>query len=110
LKKNITPITDGLEIVRNLQGVRYDWKDGRRGSSVGFIAQDVEKILPEVVDKGEVYAMQTSQITAVLVEAVKDQQKQIENLYKVIVLMMMMIGVLSLLFYLRVRNTLKTER
>ena len=83
LKKNITPITDGLKIVKGLEGVRFEWKDGREpGVRVGFIAQNVEKVLPEVVYPGEPYAMQSSQITAVLVEAVKEQQKQIESQQK----------------------------
>ena len=80
LKKNIEPISNGLDIVMGLQGVKFDWKDERRGRTVGFIAQDVAKVLPEVVDAGDVYAMQTSQITAVLVEGMKEQQKQIRFL------------------------------
>ena len=83
LKKNIRPINNGLDIVQGLQGVRFQWKDERRpGYQIGFIAQDVEKVLPEVVHPGKTYAMQSSQITAVLVEAVKQQQKQIESQQK----------------------------
>ncbi len=83
LKKNIYKINNGLDIVKGLQGVRFEWKDGREpGERVGFIAQDVEKVLPEVVTAGDTYSMQTSQITAVLVEAIKTQQRQIESQQK----------------------------
>jgi hypothetical protein len=49
---------------------------------VGFIAQDVYMHLPEVVKGSNPMTLQTSQITAVLVEAIKEQQKQIEALQK----------------------------
>lgn len=55
-KKNITPISSALDKVEKLQGVTFDWRIGEfmnrnfpEGKQVGFIAQEVEKILPEVV-------------------------------------------------------------
>ncbi|MFN8209276.1 MAG: tail fiber domain-containing protein, partial [Bacteroidales bacterium] len=48
---------------------------------VGFIAQEVEKVLPEVVDNSQGhYSMQYAPVTALLVEALKEQQKMIEEL------------------------------
>ena len=48
---------------------------------MGFIAQEVMEIIPEVVDNGgDYYSMQYAPITALLVEAVKEQQKMIEVL------------------------------
>ncbi len=83
LKKNIKPITNGLDIIKGLQGVRFEWKDGRMaGQQVGFIAQDVQKVLPEVVSGIDPLGLQTARITAVLVEAIKEQQKQIESQQK----------------------------
>jgi len=61
--------------------VRFNWLDREdKNTRVGFIAQDVERVLPEVVHPGDTYAIETSQVTAVLVEAVKEQQRQIEGL------------------------------
>jgi len=83
LKKDIKAISNALDKVKNLRGVNYKWKEpisGEEGLQIGFIAQEVEKILPEVVRKGETYSMQYAPVTAVLVEAVKEQQSQIESL------------------------------
>lgn len=83
LKKNIKPIKNALDKVMNLEGVEFEWKDKREpGQRIGFIAQDVFEVLPEVVTPGETYSMQTALITAVLVEALKEQQKQIDKLTK----------------------------
>ena len=81
LKDNITPIDSGLEKVMALQGVSYDWKsDGT--ADIGFIAQEVEKVVPQAVygkSDGE-YGLDYGSLTSVLVEAVKEQQAQIEDL------------------------------
>ena len=69
-----------------LRGVNYKWKDPKNrseGKQIGFIAQEVNEILPEVVDNsGEYYSMQYAPITALLVEAIKEQQELIEELRK----------------------------
>lgn len=82
LKTNIQTISNALDKVLEMRGVTYQWKDGREaGDRMGFIAQEVEPILPEVVDNAnDHYTMQYAPITAVLVEAVKEQQIQIEKL------------------------------
>ncbi len=84
LKTDITQIDNPLNKVLALQGVNFYWKDKKeRGDKeqIGFIAQDVEKVLPEVVNKeSKYYSMQYAPVTALLVEAIKEQQKQIENL------------------------------
>jgi hypothetical protein len=84
LKKNIITIPNALDKVLNLRGVNFEWKDPNnqeKGVRIGFIAQEAEKVIPEVVNKdGEFYSMQYAPVTAVLVEAIKDQQKQIEAL------------------------------
>ena len=80
LKANIETIPDALEKVKALRGVTFD-KDGKRG--LGVIAQEVEKILPEVVLDGEEYkSVAYGNIVGVLIEAVKEQQKQISELKK----------------------------
>jgi hypothetical protein len=78
LKTNIETISGALEKVNALRGVTFD-KDGKRG--LGVIAQEVEKILPEVVLDGEEYkSVAYGNIVGVLIEAVKEQQKQINEL------------------------------
>ena len=82
LKKGIQTIPNALAKVLQMRGVTYQWKDGREtGDRMGFIAQEVEPILPEVVDNGnDHYTMQYGPITAVLIEGMKEQQVIIEEL------------------------------
>ena len=84
-KENVREIEDALDIVRNLNGVKYNWKaTGESRDEVGFIAEDVNLVLPEVVtiendetgEKEEV-SMDYSRLTSVLVEAVKEQDSTI---------------------------------
>lgn len=81
LKTDILPIGNGLEKVRALQGVSYRWKDdvaeylrNDKGVHLGFIAQDVEAVLPEVVatDSLGFKSMDYSRIVPVLVEAMHE--------------------------------------
>ena len=78
LKKNIQPIADALTKVMLLQGVTYEWnREGmEEGTQLGLIAQEVEKILPEIVDTdNEGYkSIQYSVMVALLIEAIKEQQ------------------------------------
>jgi hypothetical protein len=80
LKANIETISGALEKVNALRGVTFE-KDGKR--SLGVIAQEVEKIIPEVVLDGEKYkSVAYGNIVGVLIEAVKEQQIQINELNK----------------------------
>jgi len=84
LKKNINTISSSLDKVLQLRGVNYEWKETENheeGLQMGFIAQEVQEVIPEVVDENNGhYTMQYAPITALLVEAVKEQQKVIEEL------------------------------
>lgn len=83
-KINIEPLNDSLSVVKSLNGVSFDWKDGS-GSSYGFIAQDVEKIIPHAVTKSnDNYGVNYSTIVPFLVEAIKDQEKRISQLEELI--------------------------
>jgi len=82
LKRNITNIENALETVLNLRGVRYEWKDTTRFGNkveVGFLAQEVDLLIPEVVRKGgEYWALNTPNMLAVVVEAIKELWTYIE--------------------------------
>ncbi len=90
-KTNITPIENPLQKVLKLRGVNFDWNKNAfpersfsESKAIGFIAQEVEKVLPEVVQTektAEGYkAVQYDKVVALLVEAIKEQQKQIDGL------------------------------
>jgi len=82
-KHDIVTIPDALNKVMQLRGVNFMWNDpipGIEGLQMGFIGQEAENVVPEVVVvKDGNYSMQYAPVTALLVEAVKDQQKQIES-------------------------------
>jgi hypothetical protein len=86
LKKNISTIDRALEKVNNLRGVNFEWKDQSKysqGLQMGFIAQEVEQVVPEVVDpSGDHYTMQYAPLTALLVEAVKELSARNKELSK----------------------------
>ncbi|MFM7019635.1 MAG: tail fiber domain-containing protein [Aquirufa sp.] len=92
-KMNIATIANPLQKVMSLRGVNFDWRTQefptRQFSTkrtLGFIAQEVEKVLPEIVqteNTAEAYkSVQYDKVVALLVEAVKEQQKQINRLNK----------------------------
>jgi hypothetical protein len=92
LKDNITPIENALDKVSQIQGVEFDWKPlsdekkrsihGNEGHDVGVIAQEIEKVLPEVVttrDNGY-KAVKYEKIIPLLVEAIKELQAEVQEL------------------------------
>jgi hypothetical protein len=90
-KTNIRPVTNVLDKIKALRGVYFNWNQNEYpekqfGSNVelGFIAQEVEKIVPEIVTKDktkeEYRSVKYDKLVALLVEAIKEQQKQIDSL------------------------------
>ena len=87
LKENIKPITGALDKVLALNPVSFDWKQNGEHIKAGFIAQEVEKVLPEYTATEE-DEMKTKSLTggmtagyiSVLTKAVQEQQEQIETL------------------------------
>ena len=82
LKSEILPLTGSLDRVRRLQGMSFRWTDGDR-RDIGLIAQDVEKVYPELVttDRSSgLKSVEYGNLVAVLIEAVKEQQAQIQGL------------------------------
>lgn len=83
LKKDIIPIKGALDMVTNMNGVYYhriDQDDDK--THIGVIAQDVEHVVPQVVHTNEegVKSVAYGNMVAVLIEAIKEQQKQIDSL------------------------------
>ena len=79
LKSDIETIDNALDKVMNMRGVFYT-KQAEKG--IGVIAQEIEKVLPEVVTDGEYKSVAYGNIVGVLIEAIKEQQKQIDELKK----------------------------
>ena len=87
LKTNIITIDNSLEKVNKMRGVYFDWKDKEKYNNrkqIGFIAQEVEEVVPELVSNGDpgTKAVNYAQTVALLLEAVKEQNKIIEELRK----------------------------
>lgn len=79
-KDNVLTLTNALNTVSNLRGVSYTVKDTGE-AKIGLIAQEVKKILPEVVvENSENIGIAYQNIVAVLIEAVKELKKKVEDL------------------------------
>ena len=85
LKKNIKTVDNALDKVMALRGVSFDWKEGG-SKAIGLIAQEVEKVIPEIVSKDDngYLGIKYNNLIGVLVEAIKEQQEQINTLKKLI--------------------------
>ena len=94
LKENIKPIKNALDKVSQISGVEFDWKElteeeklsihGNEGHDVGVIAQEIEEVLPEVVqtrDNGY-KAVKYEKIVPLLIESIKELKAEIEELKK----------------------------
>ena len=80
LKENVEDIDGALEKVKQLRGVEFNMI-GNDKKQLGVIAQEIEKVLPELVtQKDDIRSVAYGNITAVLIEAIKEQQTQIDEL------------------------------
>lgn len=79
LKKNIKTIKNPLDKILSLRGVTFNWKESG-DASVGLIAQEVEKVFPELVNGKDIKGVEYGNLVAPLIEAVKEQQRIIDNL------------------------------
>lgn len=97
LKKDILPISNSLDKVMKMNPVSYHWKADDGHTHIGFLAQELDEVLPEVVRKpairqesdedprtvnpqDDVYAVNYSEIIPVLVKAIQEQQEIIRQL------------------------------
>ena len=87
-KENIVPIENALDKISKISGNTYDWKaenkieHGYEGNDVGVIAQEIEAVLPQLVQTREngFKAVKYDKLVALLIEGIKEQQQQIEKL------------------------------
>jgi len=87
-KKDISTLTNAIEKLSQMRGVRFNWRQDEYPecrfsdkSQVGFVAQELVEVVPEVVsqDNSGYYNIDYSKVTPLLVEAIKEQQRQIER-------------------------------
>lgn len=78
-KENIQTVSNPLELLNSIRGVSFDWKDSDQ-SSMGVIAQELEKVLPQLVKTSEMKSVNYNGLIAVLIESVKELKKEIEEL------------------------------
>jgi len=87
-KENIVPIENALDKISKISGNTYDWKaenkieHGYEGNDVGVIAQEIEAVLPQLVQTREsgFKAVKYDKLVALLIEGIKEQQTQIHSL------------------------------
>jgi hypothetical protein len=87
-KENIVPIENALDKISKISGNTYDWKEenkiehGYEGNDVGVIAQEIEAVLPQLVQTREngFKAVKYDKLVALLIEGIKEQQTQIHSL------------------------------
>ena len=91
LKDNIKSIDKALDKVNKIQGIEFDWIEKEEvhdnsGHDVGVIAQEIEKVLPDVVTTREngYKAVKYEKIVPLLIEAIKDLSKQVDGLKRLI--------------------------
>ena len=86
LKENIKPIESALDKAMKLQGVTFDWKESDSlldiKEDIGFIAQDVQKVVPELVRENVdgMLSMRHQGIAPILLEAIKELKAEIDLL------------------------------
>jgi len=85
-KENVEIIPNAIDKVKTLDGITFNFKDKPEERMTGVIAQQVMEVLPEAVyehetiEKEQTYAVHYGNMVGLLIEAVKEQQKQIEEL------------------------------
>lgn len=86
LKKDVSTLDNALELVTKLRGVHFEWikpaDDGQKGVQTGLIAQEVEKVYPELVrtDKEGWKSVNYASLVAPLIEAVKELKAMLDNI------------------------------
>lgn len=81
LKKSIISLKKSLELLNKLRPVSFYWKSGDKDKHYGFIAQEVEKILPELVNtRGGVKTLSSLEVISLLVSSVQELSQKVDKL------------------------------
>jgi hypothetical protein len=89
LKENIIEINKPLDKINEIKGVFFNWKEGHedihqfKGEDIGVIAQDVEKVVPHITKINSVngyYGVRYEKLTPLLIEAIKELNKKVDEL------------------------------
>lgn len=92
-KRNVKGLSDSIEKIMNLRGVSFNWNEDEltgvnppKNLEFGFIAQEVEKVLPDLVSKDDLgrQSLSYSSLVPLLVESIQQQQRMIDEQKKVI--------------------------
>lgn len=81
LKENIEDIKNPIKILKKLNPVKFEWKDSGK-SSFGLIAQEVEKIIPEIVNTNEYKSIEYQSLIPFLIKALQEQEQEIKKMRK----------------------------
>lgn len=79
LKTNIETVQSPLDTLQQLRGVTFDWKETNK-ASIGVIAQELEQVLPELVNNGDHKSVNYNGLIGVLIEAVKELSEEVKEL------------------------------
>jgi hypothetical protein len=84
IKTNILPIQNALEKILQIESYSFNLKRGSNvesNASYGFLAQEIKNVLPNIIDTGKgIMLIDYQQVIPLLVEALKEQQKEIDSL------------------------------
>ena len=86
LKDNIKPIENPLEVISQISGNTFDWNSEKQniynGKDYGVIAQEIQKVMPELVDTRDsgYLAVKYDKIVPLLIESIKELKREIEEL------------------------------
>jgi hypothetical protein len=81
VKENVSTVENALETISQLRGVNYTWKETQK-PAIGVIAQELQKVLPQLVADGEIKSVNYNGLIGVLIEAVKELSAEVEELKK----------------------------
>ena len=80
LKTDVLPITNATQKLLQIQGVTFNWKEGNR-ADVGVIAQDVQKVYPQLVRQDKQYLrVDYEKLVGPLIESVREMDARIKQL------------------------------
>lgn len=90
LKKNIEPLKNSLELINQLNPITYNWKDeSMTNNNIGFIAQEVEKVIPEIttdyyIEDDKYLGIRTTDLIPFLVKSIQELSKELKDIREIL--------------------------